>query len=145
VVPPPVAIAPPVEYHAPEPAPAPPPPAPPPPAPVAPPVPAPTLQSVVQTPVFVKKLDELAQELDAPTKKTIVNVGTVAGMSSTLLSVGYVIWCLRGGSLVATLLTTLPLWRWLDPLPVLDHYDENGKRRQGQADEDEERLRSMMD
>jgi len=83
--------------------------------------------------------------LVAPTKKTVVSVGSVAGMSTTLLSVGYVIWCLRGGSLVATLLTTLPLWKWLDPLPVLDHYDEEGKRRQGQADEDEERLRSMME
>jgi hypothetical protein len=86
-----------------------------------PPAPPRRCQSVVADPVFVKKLDELAQELEAPTKKTVVSVGSVAGMSTTLLSVGYVIWCLRGGSLVATLLTTLPLWKWLDPLPVLDH------------------------
>ena len=65
-------------------------------------------------------------------------------LSTTLLSVGYVIWCLRGGSLVATLLTTLPLWRWLDPLPVLDSSDRE-KSRNRQNDEDEERIRSMMD
>ena len=58
--------------------------------------------------------DQLAKEMEAPTKRGVINVGSVAGMTSTLLSVGYVIWCLRGGSLVATLLTTLPLWRWLD-------------------------------
>ena len=66
-------------------------------------------------------------------------------MSTTLLSVGYVIWCLRGGSLVATLLTTLPLWRWLDPLPVLDHADRARNGRDKQNDKDEERLKTMMD
>jgi hypothetical protein len=44
---------------------------------------------------------------------------------------------------VATLLTTLPLWRWLDPLPVLEHADKNRKRDQNDADE--ERIQSMMD
>jgi hypothetical protein len=96
------------------------------------------------TQVLLKQLDEVATEMEAETKKTKVTVGGVAGMSTTLLSVGYVIWCLRGGSLVATLLTTLPLWRWLDPLPVLDHADKERKRNK-QNDEDEERLRSMMD
>ena len=70
---------------------------------------------------------------------------TVAGMTTTLLSVGYVIWCLRGGALVATLLTTLPLWRWLDPLPVLDEREREDDENKKQNDDDEERIRTMMD
>jgi hypothetical protein len=65
------------------------------------------------------------------------------------MSVGYVIWCIRGGSLVATLLTTLPLWRWLDPLPVLDFHDRQAhKPKDGEEDNDdktEEKIRSMME
>jgi hypothetical protein len=117
------------------------PPPPPPPPVVIPPPPTPV--PAFHAEELTKKLDDLAKDLDSATKKSVINVGSVAGMSTTLLSVGYVIWCLRGGSLVATLLTTLPLWKWLDPLPVLDRHEE--KNREGQSDEDEERLRSMMD
>jgi hypothetical protein len=98
----------------------------------------------LQTDKLWQRLDDLARELDAQNAKPKITIGGVAGMTTTLMSVGYVIWCLRGGSLVATLLTTLPLWRWLDPLPVLDHEDKK-REREKQKDEDEERLRSMMD
>ena len=59
--------------------------------------------------------DSLGAALHVPSTHVVdgAQQAFVAGMSTTLLSVGYVIWCLRGGSLVATLLTTLPLWRWL--------------------------------
>jgi hypothetical protein len=46
-------------------------------------------------------------------------VGTTA-ITSTTLSVGYVIWLLRGGSLVASLMSTLPAWSEFDPLAVLE-------------------------
>ena len=35
------------------------------------------------------------------------------------LSVGYVLWMTRGGLLVASLLSSLPAWRLVDPIPVL--------------------------
>jgi hypothetical protein len=34
-------------------------------------------------------------------------------------SVGYVVWLVRGGILLSSLLSSLPAWRMLDPLPVL--------------------------
>jgi hypothetical protein len=128
--------------------------APPPPAPVVQPPepikPAPTVvppvvvkQPIYHTEKLWHQLDELAQQIDTTNSRPKISVGSVAGMTTTLLSVGYVIWCLRGGSLVAMLLTTLPLWRWLDPLPVLDRHDRDRKDKQN--DEDEERLQSMMD
>ena len=38
---------------------------------------------------------------------------------STGISIGYVIWVLRGGVLLSSLLASLPAWRMIDPLPVL--------------------------
>ena len=38
---------------------------------------------------------------------------------STGLSVGYVIWLIRGGVLLSSVLSSLPAWRLVDPLPVL--------------------------
>ncbi len=47
--------------------------------------------------------------------------GTVAStaMVSTGLSVGYVLWLARGGVLVASLMSAMPAWAGVDPLPVL--------------------------
>ena len=54
----------------------------------------------------------------------IVAVATAAGTS---LTAGFVTWLLRSGLLVATALTTTPLWRPLDPVPIL----AAGLRRDG--------------
>jgi hypothetical protein len=35
------------------------------------------------------------------------------------LSAGFITWLLRAGSLVTSLLTSMPMWRGFDPLPVL--------------------------
>jgi hypothetical protein len=43
---------------------------------------------------------------------------TVLGGTLTL-SVGLATWILRGGSLLASALTTMPIWKGFDPLPVL--------------------------
>jgi hypothetical protein len=49
--------------------------------------------------------------------------GSVA-VGSFGLTVGYVLWLLRGGALLASLLSSLPAWRLVDPLPVLSRLDE---------------------
>ena len=55
-----------------------------------------------------------------------VVIGSSA-IATTSLSVGYVIWMLRGGSLFASLVSTLPAWSSFDPLPVLNKFDEEDK------------------
>jgi hypothetical protein len=35
------------------------------------------------------------------------------------MSVGYVVWLFRGGLLLGSLLSSLPAWHVIDPLPVL--------------------------
>jgi hypothetical protein len=114
---------------------------------VAPP-PAPINHGTYAAAALWKKLDELDRQLQSDRRQSGITAGAVTGMTTTLLSVGYVIWCIRGGSMVATLLTTLPLWRWLDPLPVLDANEEKRRRRSAKDranDEDEERIRNMID
>jgi hypothetical protein len=49
--------------------------------------------------------------------------GSIA-VGSFGLTVGYVLWLLRGGALLASLLSSLPAWRLIDPLPVLSRVDE---------------------
>ncbi len=46
------------------------------------------------------------------------HVGTAAGLTGS--SLVFLLWVLRGGSLVAGAVSVLPLWTSFDPLPVLD-------------------------
>ena len=55
-------------------------------------------------------------------------------IASTAFSVGYVIWLVRCGSLVASMLASLPAWSSFDPLPILT------SRAREEDDEDDERL-----
>lgn len=55
-----------------------------------------------------------------------VVVGSTA-VVSTSLSVGYVIWILRGGSILTTFLSSMPAWQNFDPLPVLKSFERQKK------------------
>ena len=94
-------------------------------------------------------LDALAEQMESGSRLADVSVGAAAGVT-TLMSVGYVMWFARGGSLVASMLTTLPLWQWFDPLPVLDSNkkqaarDRRDQKKGEKHDEDEERLRQLV-
>jgi hypothetical protein len=46
-------------------------------------------------------------------------LGRVASFSGIALSAGFLAWILRGGSLLASFLVSMPAWRHFDPLPVL--------------------------
>ena len=97
-------------------------------------------------------LDHIAQQLDTEKTRSVIIIGSATGMTA-LLSAGYVLWALRGGTLLASMLATLPVWRWLDPLPILESREDDEKRKRkrgaGEKDkdkdeQDEERLRSVF-
>ena len=48
------------------------------------------------------------------------------------LTIGYVAWLIRGGVLLTSLLTSMPAWRLLDPMPILGE----GARRRDEGDDD---------
>ncbi|MCB0909939.1 MAG: cadherin domain-containing protein, partial [Nocardioidaceae bacterium] len=52
-----------------------------------------------------------------------VVVGSTA-VVSTSLSVGYVIWILRGGSLLTAFVSAMPAWQAFDPLPILQSFEK---------------------
>ena len=60
--------------------------------------------------------------------------GTV--LASSGLSVGYVLWLARGGALVATLMSSVPAWASVDPLPVLSQMRRRGAGDGTGADDD---------
>ncbi|MFN8711181.1 MAG: hypothetical protein ACK50J_31295, partial [Planctomyces sp.] len=43
---------------------------------------------------------------------------------STSVSIGYVVWMLRGGSLLTAFVSSLPAWQAFDPLPILNSFDK---------------------
>ncbi|MFN0160152.1 MAG: hypothetical protein ACKVQQ_02915, partial [Burkholderiales bacterium] len=67
---------------------------------------------------FIDQLDRLRedvrQDFDMERSFAITATGVTLG-----LSVAYVLWMVRSGVLMGSLLSSLPAWRVLDPLPVL--------------------------
>jgi hypothetical protein len=53
--------------------------------------------------------------------------GAIAGLGA--LSAGYVLWGLQAGSLVTSALSSLPVWGSFDPLPVLEFWERDSKRK----------------
>jgi Domain of unknown function (DUF4347)/Bacterial Ig domain/Bacterial cadherin-like domain len=93
--------------------------------------------AVMRDQEFRQELNKLREEVQ---QEAVVETRVAASVFavSTGLSVGYVLWLLRGGVLLASLLSSIPAWRLLDPLPVLG-------RVGGQSDEDDESLEDMVD
>ena len=79
---------------------------------------------------FMSRQDGPSGESVAVSTQTVV-LGTTAA-ASTAVSVGYVAWLLRGGSLFASLLASLPAWVSFDPLPILQSFKASEKAEEGQ-------------
>jgi hypothetical protein len=93
--------------------------------------------AAVREEAFQQELNKLREEVQ---QEAVVETRVAASVFavSTGLSVGYVLWLLRGGVLIASLLSSIPAWRLVDPLPVLG-------RVGGQDDEDDESLEEMVE
>ena len=83
-------------------------------------------------------LDDLKEDAEVQNEfnKAVVSASIAL---STGLSVGYVVWLLRSGVLLSSLLSSMPAWRFLDPLPILV-----GKRDDSD-EEDEESLETIVE
>jgi hypothetical protein len=68
-------------------------------------------------------LDQLDRSLTNNFDFSGVVIGSVSAVTSGL-TVGYVVWLLRGGALMSTLLAQLPAWKYMDPMVILAHFDD---------------------
>ncbi len=94
--------------------------------------------SIINSDSFVRQLDEMKQDIQDYSHLEQQIIGSSLIVSSGI-SVGYVIWLVRGGVLLSSILSSLPAWRMIDPLPVIGQFDDN------QFDEDsDDSLESLI-
>jgi hypothetical protein len=89
---------------------------------------------------FAEEVQKVRDDLNQ-TLKLDRNVAASATAVSASLSIGYVIWLVRGGALLSSLMASLPAWRMVDPLPILGSMGEGG----GDDDSDDDSLDAMID
>ena len=87
------------------------------------------------TPVHIASaLGRLAAATTADIPALMELTPTTLQTTGTMLSVGAVWWAARGATLLTSLLVTTPVWRNMDPLPVLS----TGADPEGREGEDED-------
>ncbi|WP_182869937.1 DUF4347 domain-containing protein [Rhodopirellula sp. JC639] len=82
-------------------------------------------------------MQDMQDDINDGINTPYVFAGTFAGFSSAL-SVGYVMWTVRGGLLATSLLAHLPAWSLVDPLLVLDELEQ-------EEDGEDDSLVGMLD
>ncbi len=95
-------------------------------------------QAYIDFTMFGDQLDEFEEQLAAGDDWATWTVGGAA-VGSVLLSAGYVAWSINGGYLLASALSSLPAWRMVDPLPILDaSLSKKKRKKKGEEEEEEE-------
>ncbi len=88
---------------------------------------------------FLDGLDEMRDDAKDRLSLDKAIVGSTVALS-TGLSVGYVAWLIRSGALLSGLLTSLPAWQLIDPMPVLAFVKKQSK----EDEDDDDSLESMV-
>lgn len=83
-----------------------------------------TLPGNMLAATFLDKLDSVTSEMKHDAYANSGSVATVAGISG-VLTVGYVLWLVRSGFLVASFVSTMPAWQMVDPLAVVEYSSSN--------------------
>jgi len=86
--------------------------------------------------IMSDSFDKHRDELDAQIIGARGAVGSAA-VATSGLSIGYLLYLLRGGAIMSSMLASLPAWRFVDPLPILGNLD-------GSQEKDEESLQSIV-
>jgi hypothetical protein len=85
---------------------------------------------------LVGELDRLREDVERKLKIEHTVIGSTVALS-TGLSVGYVVWLLRGGLLLTSLLSSLPAWHIVDPWPVLGRVKRADEEEDDSASDDQ--------
>jgi hypothetical protein len=82
---------------------------------------------------LLQELDGMRDEIGEEVAFSQVAVGSTLTFA-TGLSIGYVLWLIRGGLLLSSVLSSLPAWRFVDPLPVLAHLGASAQEEEAEDD-----------
>jgi hypothetical protein len=88
---------------------------------------------------WVGQLNQLRENVATETQLQQKIVGSTVMITGTM-SVGYVVWLLRGGLLLSSLLSSLPAWHVIDPMPVL----AQGNRDENDSESDDDPLEKLF-
>jgi VCBS repeat-containing protein len=92
--------------------------------------------SIIDSSDFFRSISRLRGDIEADEQLTeTITSGSL--VFSAGLSVGYVIWIARSGILLSSIVSSLPAWRLIDPLPILASLGD------GLLEEDDETLESI--
>ena len=82
------------------------------------------------------ELDKMQESVTQAEERRFRVVAGTASFLSVGASVLYFAWVLRAGSLVTSLLSSMPAWQFVDPLPILDQggLGDSGEGAEGEED-----------
>ena len=98
----------------------------------------PSLDKVVADNGFQKNLERVREDVMQVASLDRNVMASTIGVSASF-TIGYVLWLVRGGVLISSLLASLPAWRMVDPLPILGSL-ANGKK----DDKDDKSLEELV-
>ena len=101
------------------------------------------LRFVAEAGALWDDLDELEELVEESGHFQQLAIGSTLGITSGL-SAGYVIWLIRGGYLVSSLLAQMPAWQFIDPLPVLEYLNNEQDDDLLDGQTDQESLESIL-
>ena len=91
---------------------------------------------------LLRKLEEMRRQMTQESSAQQTQIASAIALSSGL-SIGYVIWLIRGGVLLSSMLSALPAWQMLDPLPVLA--SNNNRRKPDATAADDPEVEQLFD
>jgi hypothetical protein len=99
------------------------------------------LSYVAEGSLLWNDLDSLKEQMQSATHVQDLVVGSAVTVT-TGLTAGYVLWMIRGGLLISSIIAQMPAWRLVDPLVILSHLDEDLLERRD--DEEAETIESIV-
>jgi hypothetical protein len=78
-------------------------------------------------------IDEMKQDMNENVTDNVTGIefrSATVSSSGVALTAGVVAWVLRSGALMTSLLSTIPLWKGYDPLPLLAYKDDDDKEKE---------------
>ncbi len=87
------------------------------------------------------QLDQMKEEMSLDLDDDQAKITFVAG-TTVSFTAGFVSWILRSGSLMASFLSSVPLFKQFDPLPILSAQQNKSFVGRSKGDDDENALNS---